>query len=235
MKHIRSDTEKDSKAIKMNILRNHCIRCGECCHKASPTLQMIDLPLVKNNSIKWNRLYTIRRGELVNDNINDGLIVTHTELIKVKEKDAGKGGCIYYDEGGKACSIYKQRPAQCSALKCWDTKELLKVHSGAKLERKHIIKDKMLLGIIEQHEKRCGYSTLDKYVKQIEVSGEKAVEKILDLLQVDHHLRPFMSEKLGLKSDEMDLFFGRPLIKTINMFGLKVIREHDGAFLLTVI
>jgi len=219
----------------MNIPRNHCIRCGECCHRTSPTLQLIDLPLVKNNSIKWNRIYTIRRGELVNDNITNRLTVTHAELIKIKEKNTGKEGCIYYDEDGKACTIYGKRPAQCSALKCWDTKELLDIHSGAKLERKHIIKDRMLSGVIEQHEQRCNYSTLDEYVKQIEVSGEKAVEKILDLLQFDHHLRPFISEKLGLKSDEMDLFFGRPLIQTINMFGLKVIREHDGAFMLTVI
>jgi len=42
-------------------------------------------------------------------------------------------------------------------------------------------------------------------------------------------------EKLGVDSDEIDLILGRPLTETIIMFGLKVIREPDGSFLLTLL
>jgi hypothetical protein len=87
--------------------------------------------------------------------------------------------------------------------------------------------------MLEEHERRCSYSVLEKRVKQIESEGEKAVRKILDLLRFDFHLRPFISEKLGLSSEEMDFLFGRPLSDTITMFGLKVVREPDGSFLLT--
>jgi hypothetical protein len=42
-----------------------------------------------------------------------------------------------------------------------------------------------------------------------------------------------LAQKLGLKIEEMDFFFGRPLTETIVGFGLKVVREADGGFLLT--
>lgn len=194
---------------------------------------MQDLTLIKNGTLQKCNLYAIRRGELVNDTISDGLTITPRELIKICERGGERGGCIYYDEAGRACTIYEQRPAQCSALKCWDTTEFLRVYGGPKPVRKDIIEDRILLGVIEEHEKRCSYSTLETYVKQVEVDGEKAVEKILELLRFDHHLRPFMSEKLGLNPEETDLFFGRSLIETVTMFGLKVTREPDGTFSLT--
>ena len=213
--------------------KDHCIRCGECCLKASPTLQVQDLPLIKSNFIKKGDLYTIRKGEIVHDNINDRLQASPSELIKIREKEEEKGGCIFYDDEGKACTIYEKRPTQCSALKCWDTSEFMRVYRGPKPGRKDIIEDRVLLGMIQEHETRCGYSTIEKYVTRIKDEGETAVEKILELLRFDYHLRPFVSEKLNLKSEEMDLFFGRPLVQTITMFGLKVIREPDGTFFLT--
>ncbi len=212
--------------------RTHCIRCGECCLKSSPTLQDEDLPQVKNGRILTHALYTIRTGELVRDNINDQLKISEFELIKFKEKDPGKG-CVQYDEKGQGCKIYDYRPAQCAAQTCWDDSEYMQVYNGPKLTRKTIIQDEILLGLMEQHEKRCDYGVLEKLVKQIETKGEKAVEEILSLLKFDHELRPFVSEKMGVDLNDMDFIFGRPLTETISMFGLKVTREPDGSFFLT--
>jgi len=91
------------------------------------------------------------------------------------------------------------------------------------------------MGVIEAHETRCHYATLEELVKRIEPEGESAVQKILDLLRFDHQIRPFMSEKLGLHPEDMNLYFGRPLIETINMFGLKVRSESDGSFTLSIL
>ena len=215
--------------------RDHCIRCGECCLKASPTLQVQDRLLVVNNQIKKEDLYTIRRGELVRDNISDALVVTHTELIKIKERDGEARGCVFYDEAGKACTIYAHRPVQCSAFRCWDTAAFMEVYKGPKLMRRQVLEDRVLLGLIEEHEKRCSYAVLEEQARQIESKGEEVVERILDLLKFEYHLRPFVCEKLGLNPDEMDFFFGRPLTKTITMFELRVIREPDGSFLLTTL
>jgi hypothetical protein len=39
-------------------------------------------------------------------------------------------------------------------------------------------------------------------------------------------MRPFIAEKLRIDLEVMDFLFGRPLAKTIHMFGLRV--EQDG-------
>jgi len=219
--------------LKTDSPRTHCIRCGECCLRSSPTLQLEDIRLLRDGLIQRRDLYAIRIGEIVRDNINNQLKISEEELIKIKEKDAGEG-CIHYNENGKACRIYDHRPAQCSALVCWDEGEFMKVYKGPKLARTGIIDDNILLGLIEQHEKKCSYRSLEKLVRQIEVDGDKAVEAIIALLRFDHQLRPFVSEKMEIDPNEMDLVFGRPLTETITMFGLQVTSEPDGSFFLTV-
>lgn len=214
--------------------RDHCIRCGECCLSSSPTLQIEDVSLVSKGLISGFDLYAVRIGELVRDNIQSELKVTDREFIKVMEKEK-TGGCIYYDEKANACSIYEYRPIQCSALACWDDSEFIRVYAGPKADRRDIIHDKSLLELMDMHDKKCAYMELDGCVKQIEKEGEKAVEKILDLLKFDYHIRLFISEKLNVKTGYMDLIFGRPLTKTITMFGLKVVREPDGTFFLTTL
>ena len=215
--------------------RDHCIRCGECCLKGSPTLQAADLNLVKNALIGKEALFTIRNGELVKDNINEGLVITKIELVKVREREREGMGCIFYDDPGKACTIYEHRPMQCAALKCWDTTEFLEVFQGPKLRREQVTENQVLLGLMEEHDRRCSYALLEKLVGEIGSKGEEAVEEILDLLRFDYLLRPFVADKLGLNPEEMDFFFGRPLTETITMFGLQVVQEPDGSFILTKI
>jgi len=214
--------------------RDHCIRCGECCLRSSPSLQFTDADLVYESVIRRADLYTIRVGELVRDNIWGELKVTDNEIIKVRERENG-GGCIFYDDSKKACTIYEQRPIQCVALKCWDESEFMRVYAGPKADRHEIIRDKNLLRLIGEHEKRCAYTQLESCVKKIESDGEKAVEYILQILKFDYDIRWLIPEKLGVDSDEMDLILGRPLTRTIAMFGLKVVREPDGSFFLTML
>ncbi len=99
-------------------LQSHCIRCGECCLSSSPGLQMADASLVYDGFIEKRNLYTIRTGEVVRDNIHGELKVTDKEIIKIREKENGRG-CFYYDERVKGCAIYEYRPVQCRALACW--------------------------------------------------------------------------------------------------------------------
>ena len=213
--------------------KDTCTRCGECCQKSSPSLQLQDLDLIQNHSIHKSILYTIRKGELVKDNIHDQLTIAQEEFIKLREKQGSTIGCIQYDEAQKACTTYTHRPVQCAALKCWDSTEFERVYNGPKLARSHIVDNNVLLGIIQEHEKRCGYTILESLVKKIETEGDKAIEEIFDILRFDYEFRPFVSNKLNLDQAEMDLYFGRPLIKTIIMYGLEVRQEPDGGFLLT--
>jgi Fe-S-cluster containining protein len=200
---------------------------------SSPTLQVEDVPLIVDGVIERRSLYTIRAGELVYDNIHNELKVADREIIKLREMEEG-GGCIYYHEGERACRIYDYRPIQCRALVCWNENEFMAAYGRPKSVRRDIIQDTILLALIGEHDKRCSYRLLEDCVKQIEPEGERAIERILEIMKFDYHFRPFVSEKVGIDLGEMDFFFGRPLIHTIKMFGLEVIREPDGSFYLTV-
>jgi Fe-S-cluster containining protein len=189
---------------------------------------------VKEGFIGRANLYTIRCGELVRDNIHDKLETTEKEIIKIKEKQEGKG-CVYYDEEAKGCEIYEHRPMQCEALACWDVSKFMQVYEGSKATRREILHDKILLSLVEEHDRKCSYHNLETFAKQIKLQGERPIDKIIELLKFDYYLRPFVSEKMGIDSSEMDFLFGRPLTETITMFGLQVNREPDGSFFLTVL
>jgi Fe-S-cluster containining protein len=213
--------------------RTECIRCGECCLRSSPSLQVSDISRVIEGPIKRSDLYTLRAGELVRDNIRGGLKRTEREFIKVRERKE-TGACIFYDDPGKQCTIYEHRPIQCAAMKCWDERDFIQVYREPKADRRDLIHDRNLLRLMEAHEERGGYALLERDVRDIETIGEKAVEKILAILKVDHDIRSLTQQKLGVDSDDLDLIFGRPLTETISMFGLKVVRELDGSFFLTL-
>ena len=213
--------------------RTHCIRCGECCLRSSPTLQSEEFRLIEEGRLEKKNLMTVRKGEFVTDPVNGAVGPAAFEWIKIKERKRPERGCIFYDGGSKSCTIYDERPLQCMALTCWETGKIMEVLGRPKLNRQDVVHDGVLLGLMEEHEKRCSYAALDDYVRGISREGNKAVERLLDLLKFDFHLRPFVSEKLNIPMDEMDFFFGRPLVDTIRTYGLQVRREPDGSFYLT--
>ena len=217
---------------QIDMERTQCVRCGECCLAAGPTLQKTDSALFFDNTVQRTHLYTIRKGELVSDNIHDALKFSDQELIKLRERETGKG-CILYDGAKKACTIYDERPSQCRAFACWDDGEFNAVFSQAKANREDIIRDPNLLRLITAHEKTCDYQVISDYVKQIRQEGDAAIMEVLKILQYDQKIRLLTKGKLGIDTLEMDLLYGRPLTKTIFMFGLKVMPEADGSFLLT--
>ena len=214
------------------VKKTHCVRCGECCLAAGPTLQKTDLPLFFDRILKRTQLYTIRKGELVHDNINAGLKFSDREMIKLKGPSTGKG-CILYDNYKKACTIYAHRPSQCRAFACWDDVEFKKVFAEPKATRKNIIRDPNLLRLMEAHENTCDYQVISDYVKQIRQKGDSIVSELLKILQYDQNIRQLTHENLGIDPGELDLLFGRPLTETIHMFGLRVKQENNGSFLLT--
>jgi Fe-S-cluster containining protein len=213
--------------------RTDCIRCGECCVKSSPTLHPDDLHLIENGWIEKKDLITLRRGELVTDNVHNLVEPSVDEVIKIREKQGENQGCCFYDSSLRACTIYDARPLQCKALKCWDNREILEILGRPKLRRRDVVLNGVLLGLIEEHEKRCGFDVLDSHVRRIASEGDKAVEDLLELLKFDFHLRPFVSKKLNIPLNEAEFFFGRPLADTIRNYGLQVVREPDGGFFLT--
>jgi Fe-S-cluster containining protein len=194
---------------------------------------MEDLSLLEGGRIDRGSLFTLRNREVAWDNIRGRLVAVDGERVKIREREGG--GCIFYDESGRACTIYAHRPAQCAALNCWDPAEFEEVYRRPRLTRADIVSQGALLGLIEEHERRCGHDTLEQHVRGIAAKGDEALQAVLEMLRFDFHLRPLAREKLGIPPQEMDFLFGRPLVRTISRFGLEVIREPGGTFLLTTL
>ena len=213
--------------------RTQCVRCGTCCLKGGPTLHLEDVDALEKRIIKRSDLYTIRQGETVFNNIEGETCVLAEEMIKIKGTKESYS-CIFYDDIQKGCTIYAHRPIECRVLRCWDTKGIEAISGKRRLCRKHLIPpDSPLAHIIAAHEQRCSYMTIETWIDKIAGPGATAaVERIIEALQFDHYLRPFIAKKFALPIEEMDFFFGRPLTTTINMFGLQVEQEGE-TFLLT--
>ena len=70
---------------------------------------------------------------------------------------------------------------------------------------------------------------------KLEATKGLAVEELLELLRFDQHVRHFIMEKFNLAPETLDFFLGRSLAESVEAYGLRVVEEPDGDFLLTMI
>ncbi len=225
--------EKNCQPQKMHMQkRTACIRCGKCCTGSSPSLLKEDLALFGSGVLSYGNTITIREGELVRSN-NDGQIYeSFMELIKIRSQEQGSV-CVFYNDDG--CSIYENRPSQCRQYECWRPMDLYGGLEKSALGRKELFNSvDILLEIIGRHEEKCSYKRLSSAFERLAGGDEDAVEEVMDMLQYDTYLRPFLQEKFNLPGDALDLILGRPLTESVNEFGFKVAREGDDYILLPI-
>jgi Fe-S-cluster containining protein len=213
--------------------RPHCIRCGVCCSKGSPTLLKDDVALLRSAVLRPEHLVTIRRGELAYCPQEEKLMPSETELIKIKETP-GSRTCCFFRPGDKECSIYESRPAQCRQQECWNTQSGEEIGKGSWLNRQDLLQSVgQLWAVIQRHEDRCSYDEFNRIMARLEATKGSTVGDLLELLRFDHHVRQFLGEKLGIDTELMVFFFGRPLTEAVEAYGLTVESDKDGSFVLT--
>jgi Fe-S-cluster containining protein len=200
-----------------------CRRCGTCCQKGGPSFHQEDKALIEKGVIHSKYLYTLRKGEMAYDNVRQCLEPVRSDVIKLK----GKGQswtCILFDEQQNECTIYENRPIECRALKCWDTRELEDLYARKRLKREDLIADiEGLWGIIKDHQVRCNYESIQKLVNAVKSgSGENARQKLAEIIQYDTEIRKLVVSRGGLDMEILDFLFGRPLKQTLKNFGLKM-------------
>ncbi len=212
--------------------RPHCIRCGTCCTKGSPTLLEDDIELFNRDILKPEHLVTIRAGEPAYSNQTEELAATQEDLIKIRETSGSKT-CIFYQHSGNKCTIYESRPAQCRSQECWNTAASEGMAGMIPINRKRLLEPiPTLWEIIQRHEERCSYSEFSRAMTRLGATKGQTVGEILDLLAFDHHVRGFIAESLGIAADSIDFFLGRPLQAAITNYGLELEQQPDGSFLL---
>jgi Fe-S-cluster containining protein len=208
---------------KSNKLITECQQCGTCCEKGGPAFHQADKPLVEKGVILTKHLFTIREGEPAHENVKGGLIRVPSDIIKIR----GKGDswrCVFLDEKDKRCQIYENRPIECQELKCWDTADIEKIYLKDLLTRKDLISEiEGLWELVEDHQQRCDYALLEELSNTfINNNNKDTEEKTLELIRYDAHLRGLIVEKGNMDESILDFLFGRPMLKTIAMFGLIV-------------
>ena len=201
---------------------SECRRCGTCCRKGGPSFHHADKTLIEKGVIHSKYLYTIRKGELAYDNVRQCLEPVRSDVIKLK----GKGNswtCILFDEQQNACKIYENRPIECRALKCWDTKAIEDLYAQKRLVRGDLIADiEGLWGLVKDHQARCNYETIQKLVDAIKSDrGGGARRKLAEIIQFDIEMRKLVVSRGGLDVEMLDFLFVRPLKQTLKNFGLR--------------
>jgi Fe-S-cluster containining protein len=205
-----------------------CLRCGTCCTKGGPALHLRDRPLVESGAILASRLYTLRKGEIARDPVRKGLITVGTDVIKVKGRpDAWT--CVFFDGEKKRCRVYDDRPLECRAMECWDTREIERVCRSAHLTRKDLLREAAgLWDFIDAHEKRCGYDEVRRLAADpASGTGGPAAGVLLEMIRYDAAVRELAVEKGNVDPAHLEFLFGRPLARTIRGFGLRL--ETEGA------
>lgn len=197
-----------------------CRRCGTCCKKGGPGFHHQDKNLIETGMILLKDLYTIRKGERARDNVKGGLFSVPSDIIKIKSNE--QGACVFFDGNG-TCIIYENRPSECRALKCWDTRDIEAMYSENRLTRKDLLSDiDGLWELIEEHQSRCDCEQIEGWLNEVNSDQKnEAAEKISQALQYDRHIRTLSVEKSGIDPEMTDFLFGRPLSESIPMLKTK--------------
>ena len=211
-----------------------CKRCGTCCNKGGPGLHREDLPLVENGTLLLKHLYTIRMGEPAQDNLTNEILPSATDIIKIKSKNDSPA-CIFYDENQSSCTIYVHRPAECRALKCWDTRDIEAIYTQNRLTRNDIMGDiEGLWELVADHQKRCSFEEVlifSNCIKRRKKIGPELENKVRYMIQYDLEIRSLVQREGNIDSEMIDFLFGRPMITTLKSLGMNV-RSQNGKIIL---
>lgn len=208
-----------------------CRRCGTCCRKGGPTLHLEDRPLVEAGIIPLANLLTIRQGEPAYDNVSDTIAPAVTDIVKINDSRDGRKGCCFYNTADKGCGIYADRPAECAALKCWDTRSIEALYNCRRLTRQHLLaKVQGLWDLVRDHQDRCEYGYIAELAEKVKRPhcAEEHQQALLELVRYDDNLRQLTCERSRLDPRMLLFLFGRPLSFTIQMFRLKVVQTPQG-------
>ena len=198
-----------------------CKRCGTCCKNGGPALHKKDLLLFKNQNLRIDQTVTIRKNEPAFNPISQKIEPAQCEFIKL----AGIGNtwqCIFFNPADNTCSSYQARPIECNLLQCWDTIPLTEVIFKDVLTRWELIEDKIILEMIDQHEKHCSF-TLFRALSQKPDFAEMS-----RILNHDLKLRQEAFDKYNFSLAQELFYFGRPMFKSANFFGVSVQPGYSG-------
>jgi Fe-S-cluster containining protein len=206
-----------------------CRRCGTCCRRGGPALHLMDKPLVAEGHIPAERLYTIRSGERVRDDVAGGVLTAaDAEIVKIRETP-GSRACGFFDPACDGCTIYDRRPLECRVLRCWDTREIRRIYRRDRLGRRDLIGHiPGLWDLVVEHDRRCSAARLFQLADCRLGAAPPAVrsdDELRGMVAYDEALRRVLVEDGRASGAILDLLLGRPLSLLLRSVGITVDRR----------
>jgi len=200
-----------------------CRQCGTCCRKGGPSFHLEDRAIIDEGRIQAKDLFTIRQGELAHENVQGRISPVKTDIIKIKGKK-GIWECIFLDEKTNRCAIYADRPVECRALRCWDTRKLEAIYNRTRLTRKDLLQNVAgLWELVEDHQRRCDYRTILCLAgKTSQTPGIVERKKLIEIIGFDTQIRILTTQQGGIQMGLTEFLFGRPLTVTLPLMGIPV-------------
>ncbi len=230
---IDMDTEKKKSQPVKNAVHpkpgtpvKDCVRCGTCCEKGGPAFHQADRLLIEKGAIPAKQLFTIRKGEFAYDNVRGCLVPVESDIIKIKGKP-DTWTCVFFEETEKACTIYDDRPLECRALKCWDTRELEKIYNDRRLTRQDLVSEiEGLWDLIREHQKVCDYEKIQNLIRELKAGSRVQTRRELgEIIGYDTEIRKLVVADGRMDPEMLDFLFGRPLTETLQNLGIKIGRQ----------
>mgnify|MGYP001024619970 CR=1 FL=1 len=203
-----------------------CVRCGTCCEKGGPTLHSEDRIFLQKGVLRPTHLFTMRAGELAYHPLEERLIELSDEMIKIKGKD-GSIACTFYDADHQTCAIYEDRPLECRVLKCWNTAEVEGLFMKDLLSRLDLCpKGSAVADLISAYERSFPPGRVYGLLSEagLQEGTQQSSPEIEQMVSTDEVFRQKVVETLGLKEDELEFFFGRP-VKSL-VAGIHTLMDH---------
>lgn len=232
-----------------------CKRCGQCCRLGGPVLHRDDAPLLdpldspatERTPFGLADLVTLREGELVRDDVIGTLTPLEGECVKIAPP-AGRTDwqcrfLIHLPDAvpgrDAGCAVYERRPAQCRALNCTDTRDIAALYAHDRATRTDILRavgaPEEWTGLFPAYEESCAYTRIAPLAKLVmpplnpgTPAEKEATEALLETVRFDMAFRKLCVERGRIPETLLPFLLGRPLVETLVMFGLSLVRDHNG-------
>jgi len=205
--------------------RPFCIRCGNCCRNAGPTLYPGDEGLLQEGGVTHALLRTLRAGEEVFSHWENRRTVLKHEIVMISPTLDGR--CPLFDAGQRSCTVHERRPAQCRAQKCWDTADADKLMGWPGLKRVDLLdEDDPLRALLSEHDEACDPAQLRALADRVHAGDDAAGTPIVAALEADDRIRAAISAGLA-PADALPFLLGRPVEMLLSPLGLERVQGWD--------
>ncbi len=198
--------------------------------QGGPALHSQDLELVHSGMLRREHLTTVRKGELAYQPLAESATPVAREFLKLQGRN-GSWTCLFYDETGKACSIYEQRPVACGLLDCTAPEALLAITGKKLLTRFDCIGDEdSLLPLVRRHEQECPCPDMTTVETKVQSAADRPLllEELARLVNIDLGFRNHAADVRNLSVAEELFYFGRPLFQLLMPLGVQVRESSVG-------